>query len=442
MKNANEHATVVHARDRWPKGVVTLLAAALLVAGCDSTPTEPGLTIDAAEQAAAVQEVWSDLPSSMELEAEAWTVVEADAVEGEAAFAILDAGDLAAEAGAATDLGAEEDADRLAEAADSLALRGFLAALGPQTADAVLDRIERARARLRARFGATVGGELAVHLADADAELDLAADARAASDHAGVLYHAGRASDALRWLDPEAKAKAAVARAWVLLDYAQRLAGDDPEAPIARALARANQLCVAARAAVDADRWRVAVLEARACARLSRAVIARLGAGVDPDLLAERAEEAVSHAAGLLERATEMAGAEPEPRVEELLSEAEALLGRAEVALEEARFRAAIGLSIESSARSLRVLRILWDGDPSPYELRAIAAVEVGLALEARGDSKIGDDTSPEIVETDQRADALLREAEEALASGAYRVAWVKARTAVAVYTRILLALA
>ena len=442
MDDAHRHQTGVHSRARIRVGSGLLILSLVLAGACDTSPTDPGDTVDAAAQAAAVQEVWTDLPSSSDLEAEAWVAVEAETVSGDAALAILDAGELATESALALDLGEDADADRLGDAADALALKGYLAALGPATADRVLDGVLAARAHLRQRFGANVGGDLAAYLAEADAELEMALDARAESDHAGVLYHAGRASDAMRWLDPQAKAEAAVARATVLLDYAIRLAGDDPEDPIARALNAAGQFCTAAGAALERELWRVAVIEARACARLSRAVIVRLGGGIDEDVLAERAEQAVDHASALLERAIEMAGDDASARIEGLLADAEALLERSRVALEEARFRAAIGLAIESSARSLRVIRLLSDHDGSAVELRASAAVEVALAMEARVDEQITDATSPEIIEADARADALVREAEAALEAGSYREAWANARAAVSIYVRILLALA
>jgi hypothetical protein len=428
-----------HPRLRVAPGL--LILGALLAAGCDTSPTEPGTTLDAAQHAAAVQEVWTDLPSSADLEAEAWAAVESGTIAGDPASTLLDAAELATEAALAHDVGVADDAERLADTADDLARHGFLAALGSDIATRVLDGVMDARAHLARRLGPNVGGGAASYLSEADSELDLAAGARARGDHAAVLFHAGRASDALRWLDPEGKAKAAVARAHVLLDYALRLAGDDPETPIARALNRASQLCSAARAALGREQWRLAVAEARACARLSRAVIVRLAGGIDDDTLAKRAEEAVAHAGGLLERATAMAGDAPSARVAELLAEAEALLQRSEAALEEDRFRVAIGLAIESSARSLRVMRLLWDGDLPAVELRARAAVEVALAMEARVDEQITDETAPEVLEADARADALVREAEEALEAGQYREAWVKARTAVGIYARILLSL-
>lgn len=420
---------------------VAAFAAALLATGCDTLPTDPDTAIDAAREAAAVQEVWEDLPSTLEMEAETLAELDEAKLTSSAAVDLLDAGELAAEADAALEQGATEDAAALDEAADTLASRALLTVLGMDHASTLLDRVENAASRVEVRLQATASREARAHMQEAAEALIRARAARAAKDAGGTLLHAGRAADALRWLDPEGKAKAAVALAHVFLDRAQSLAGPDPESPIARALAAAQGLCNASRRAVDAENWRLAIREARACARLSRAVVARISAGIDPDLLAERAEESVSNAGALFERAVEKAGESPEARVTALLLEAEALLGRARIALEEARFRAAIGLSIESSARSLRVLRILRSDDMGPYEMRATAAVEVARVLSARVGARIDADTPPEIVEAAQRADGLLLEAEAALEDAAWRMARSKARTAIGVYVRILLVL-
>lgn len=421
---------------------VTTLAAALWATGCDTLPTDPDAAADAAAEAAAVQEVWGDLPSTLEMEAQTLASLDEATLTSSAAVDLLDAGELAAEAGAALELGASHDAAALEEAADTLASRALLAVLGMDHASTVLQRVESAANRVEARLQTTASGEAGERMREAREALARARAARATQDAGGTLLHAGRAADALRWLDPEGKAKAAVALAHVFLDRAQRLAGSAPEPPIARALAAAQGLCDASQRAVESESWSLAIREARACARLSRAVIARLSGGIDPDLLAERAEESVSNAGALFERAVEQAGESPEARVAALLDEAEALLGRARIALEEARFRAAIGFSIESSARSLRVLRILHSDDMGPYEMRATAAVEVGKALSARVAARIDGDTSPEIVEAAGRADGLLLEAEAALEDTAWRIAWSKARTAIGVYVRILLVLA
>ena len=417
------------------------LATALAVAGCDALPTDLPTTDAVTAEAAAVQEVWTQLPSTLDLETQSLTTLDQGVLSGEAAFALLDAGDLAAEAQAALDGGAEADASRLGDASDTLATRGLLATHGAVTADGVLSGVEDAAARIESALGAQLSVEARMRLAEAAAALARARAARAATDHAGTLLHATRAATALRWLDPEAKAKAAVELAFVFLDRAERLAGDDPEPPIARALAGANALCSASRQALESERWRVAVAEAHACARLSRAVIVRLAGGIDPEVLAERAEVVVANASALFERATEQAGPSPEPRIELLLGEAEAYLVRARAAFGEERWRAAIGFAGESAARSLRVLRILHSSEVSPVELRATAAVEVATRYGARVAAVIDIDTAPAIVDAALRTDALVVEARGALDAGEWRLAWSLARRAVTLYTRILLAL-
>ena len=440
MSNASRHTTRVSAGPlHTRRALLTLTATALLFAGCDQMPTEPDAVGDAAAELAAVQEVWNDLPSSLTIEAEAMSDLDGGTLSGEIAASLLDAGDLAAEADAALDLG--DDPDALDAAADTLATRSYMGSLGVNRAAAVLAAVERAMASIDARLAGNAGSEARLRLSEASEALSRARQARSAGDAGGTLMYAALAADALRWLDPETKARAAVAAATAILERAQELAGDDPEPPIARALARAEIFCQAGSRALESELWRVAVVQAHACARVARSVIVRLGGGIDPDVLAERAEEAIAHAGALLDRAVEEAGPEPEARVAALLTEAEGLLGRAEVAFDEERFRIAIGLAIESSARSLRVLRILRQDDSSPYELRATAAVEVALALSARVDAQIDDSTPQEIVEAAERTDGILAEAEAALEAGEFRTAWGLARHAIKLYVRILLAL-
>lgn len=424
-------------RRRRAPVLLTIMAVAV-AAGCDDGPTD----LTALNGTTAVQEVWTMLPSTSELEGEALEEMDSREASGLAAELILNAGDLAVEAEAAAELGADTDAGLLEEGADTLATRGLLSVFTSAEAEAVVSDVEIALARVQAGVAAGASVEVRARIAEAEHAMAAARSARTFADHAGALRHAARAAEALRWLDPEAKARAAVAAAWVLLDRAERLAGDDPEQPILRALQAARGFCVAGRAAIEAERWRLAVTEARACARIARAVIVRLAGGVDPDLLAERAAEAVAHAGALLERVTGEAGDAPEARVAELLAQAEALHAQAEVALEEQRYRVAIGLAAASSARSLWALRLIRDDLPDPYELRATTAVEVALVLSTRFDAAMsGGGTTPEIVEAVARADGLLVEAEAALEAGAWWSAWSLARTAIAVYVRVLLVL-
>lgn len=421
---------------------VAAWVATMGLAGCDALPTEPSAMSDAVAEAAAVQEAWPQIPSTLELEVQALAMLDDGTIAGEVAATLLDAGDLAVEAEVAFEAGVEQDARALESVVDTLATKSFLAVVASSDADARLADAEDAAERIAQRLGATPGPEARLRLADAAEALARARAAGDAGDHAGTLLYAARAASALRWLDPEAKARTAVVMAEAMLDRAERLAGENPEPPLARALDRAGDLCLAARTALQNERWRLAVMEAHACARISRAIIVRLAAGIDPAILAERAEEVMAHAAAILERAADRAGEDAEPRVVLLLDEAAALLVRARTALSEERWRAAIGFAAESAARSLRVLRLLHAEDVSSVEFRATVAVEVAKAYGARVAAQI-DGTTPEaIVEAAARTDALVAEAEAALEAGAWRAAWSLARRAVGLYARMLLALA
>ena len=438
MSNRNHH------RVRGPRGlVVTLMGfTALAAAGCDdTTPTNPTASGDIVA-AQSVQDVWSLLPSTEQLEVEALGILAIDGADGLAAALLFDAGDLASEADAADQDGDDTDQSRLEEAADTLATEGFFAAFDAAAAEAMIDDVEAAMASLDRELATNSDSEVRERLREAADALGDARAARARRDHARALRRAIRASDALRWLDPEAKAKAAVVAASALLERAEELAGDDAEAPITRALNVAGTFCTSARVALGAEQWRRAIADARVCARISRAVIVRLSVGIDPDVLAERAMEAVAHAGAVLERVSEQAGDSPAPRVATLLEQADGLLGRARVALDEERYRAAIGLAASSTAHSLRALRLIRDDIPDPLELRATVAMEVGLALSARAQEQIGPDTAPEIVEAAGRADGLLAEAQTAFENGEWRETVRLARHAIVIYVRILVALA
>jgi len=423
--------------------VATLMGfTALVAAGCeDTTPTDPVATDDIVA-AQSVQDVWQLLPSTEQLEVEALGILAVDGADGLSAALLLDAGDLATEADAAAVNGDGDDRARLEEAADTLATEGLFAAFGATAAASMIDDVETAMASLDAELTSSDNADVRARLNEAADALADARRARARQDYARALRRAIRASDALRWLDPEAKAKAAVVAASALLERAEELAGEAPEPPITRALNAAGAFCTSARVAVEAERWRLAIADAHACARISRAVIVRLSVDIDPEVLAERAMEAVAHAGAVFERVTEQAGDSPAPRVVTLLEEAEGLLGRARVALDEERYRAAISLAASSTAHSLRALRLIRDDIPDPLELRATTAVEVALALSARVDEQIDEDTPVEIVETAERADGLLAEAQVAFEAGEWRSALGLARHAIVIYVRLLVLLA
>ena len=433
-----------HHRARGRRGFVgTLMGFAVLAAvGCDDTSPTDATATDDIVAAQSVQDVWTLLPSTEELEVEALGLLTTEGIVGMSAALLLDAGDLAAEADAADQDGDDADQARLEEAADTLATEGFFAAFGTGVAERMISDVETAMASLETELASNRDTEVRARLAEAAGALSDARRDRARRDYARALRRAIHASDALRWLDPEAKAKAAVTAAAALLERAEELAGDDAEAPITRALNVAGTFCTSARAALEVEQWRRAIADARVCARISRAVIVRLSVGVDPEVLAERAMEAVAHAGAVLERVSAQAGDSPAPRVAILLEEAEGLLGRARVALDEERYRAAIGFAASSTAHSLRALRLIRDDIPDPLELRATVAMEVALALSARVQEQIEPDTTPEIVEAAERADNLLSEAQEAFADGEWREVVGIARQAITIYVRLLVALA
>jgi hypothetical protein len=432
----------IHERARTGRSRLVVAGLALLVTvGCSDSPTDPQ-TFEAQAAAQSVQEVWNRLPATVEAEAEALDRMATDGSPSLDAVLLLDAGELATEADAAALNDQATDAALLEAAVDSMATDGFFSVFAAGEVDAMIADVESAQAHLEADLASSRDAEVRARLDEAADGLRDAHEARARGRHARALRRALWASDQLRWLDPEAKARAAVAAASALLDRAVELAGDDPEPPIARALTAAHAFCASARAALESERWRLAVTDARACARIARAVIVRLSAGIDPEVLAQRAEDAIAHAGAVLERVSEEAGPTPEPPVGELLAEAGELLDRATIAFEEERYRAAIELAWSSTAHSLRAFRYLRDDVADPFELRATAAVEVGIALSARVDEKIGPDSPPELVEAAEHADGLLAQAQEAFDAESWREAWTLARQAIVIYVRLLVALA
>lgn len=339
---------------RWTGGLLFVL----LLAGCDGTPLDTAAGGSEAD-AVAVQEVWGLLASTAELEVRALNRLETTPASGEAAAAIFDAGELSFQAEEARSFGADGEATTLDDTVQSLLTRGLMISLGTEVAHVTLEQTDTALERLRTSLSGRGNPETLAVLAEAERELAAARSARGSGDVGATLMASARASEHARTLDPEARAQAAVAAAKELLEKAQGLAGDSPAPGIARALEKAEQHCANARQALDAGRWSVAVRQARVCARLARAVIARLSAGVDDDAVAERAEQAVAHAGDILERALEAAGDHPRPRIRDLLNQADTLLDQARRALNEERFREAIRLAAASRARSLRVLRLL-----------------------------------------------------------------------------------
>ncbi len=413
-----------------------------LLAGCDSTPTEPGA--DPAEAfRLALDAGWAHLPSTMELEVQALEGLEGTPASGEVAALLLDAGDLAAQAGSERTEGSARNAEILETAGESLLTRGLLASLGGVRAGEVLDEAQAGLDQVIAALGSTPGGEAAAGiLAEAGRDLASARATLAAGEVGEALVSAARASESTRSLDRERTATATVKAAWALLERAVRLAGPSPEAAIARALGDADASCVAAREALGMGNWGEAMTRAHRCARLARAVLARLSAGVvDEGDLTKRVEGVVAHAAALLERATAKAGSSPRPAIRQLLSEAGDLLTRAQGALADGRYRQALRYAQGSAVRSLRVLAYLDTAEGDPLELRAKAAVEAAQALAARVATVLTEDAPPEIKAVADSAAVLVREANAALQVGDWRRALARAREASTLLMRILQAL-
>src|SRR5690606_9824122 len=130
------------------------------------------------------------------------------------------------------------------------------------------------------------------------------------------------AADELRDIDPERRARAAVAAAVELLGRAKALAGPNPRPEIAALLRDAEAHCEAAERALDADRWALALREAKACATHARRVILLLAGGVDDDELEARAVALVEEAAELHARAVALAGSTPPEPVARALDQA------------------------------------------------------------------------------------------------------------------------
>jgi HEPN domain-containing protein len=185
-----------------------------------------------------------------------------------------------------------------------------------------------------------------------------------------ALGAAVEAAELLRELNPEERARAAVAAAVALLHRAIELAGPDPRPEIAEALRDAKDHCDAAKRALDAGDWEKAVREARECWEISRRVIAVLSGGIPDDGLEERAEEMVAKAADLYAQAVDVAGDDPRPAVQRALDHAHELLNKAREALGDGDFREAIRFARESASLSKRIIDALSGGGlPGPGEI-------------------------------------------------------------------------
>jgi HEPN domain-containing protein len=347
---------------RW-SGIPALpLALALVVAGCEQSPTTPVDSDDAA-LAALVVAHWDQLPSVASLEDRTVEATSQGAAHGEARALLGLASGLSGEASALRASGARAQAENVEADARALVAEAAISAFGPAFAQAVvadvagvLDELERfASSRGASRAAMDALGAAATDLEEAARSLGAGADGPA-------LAAAVAASETLRTLAPEQLARRWVMHATRLLERATRAAGADPEPPVSAWLQAAGQMLGQAISAHEAGNWNAAIAHAKNSAEKSWQVLAAvLPPPPAPDLEA-LAVRALDQAAELLARAEEKAGATPPDPVAEALDQARRLLGEARAAYDAEDYREAIRSARASAALSLRVIRILSFG--------------------------------------------------------------------------------
>jgi HEPN domain-containing protein len=343
---------------------------ALIVAGCNDSPTVPGEDLwegdGAAAAAEAVEASWNLLPSADEVQIATFQAVSVGVRKPVAERRIVESATFAVEAENARQAGNLEVAALFEAEAEAGVLAAAAEAFGPNYVSnaiaGVETAIERVEDALRDRPAA---GQAREALARARARIAQARSAEASGESAAALGAAVEAAELLREMNPEERARAAVAAAHQLLERAIELAGPDPRPEIADALREAKDHCDAAKRALDAGDWETAFREARECAKIARRVIAILSGGIPDDRLEEHAQEMVAKAAELYERAVEVAGDDPRPEVQRALDHAHELLEKAREALGDGDFREAIRLARESASLSKRIIDALSGGGPA-----------------------------------------------------------------------------
>ncbi len=156
-----------------------------------------------------------------------------------------------------------------------------------------------------------------------------------------------------------------------------------------------------------------------------------------PEQLARRW---VNHASNLLERATRMAGPNPEPPISSWLQSAEQKLGQALHFLDQGNWHVAIVHAQNSASKSWKVIEALTP-QPDISELAAQAIERAGHLLERAKELASQGDPSPEIREALERAKTLLGSARDAYAAGDHREALALARESAALSSRVIRAL-
>ncbi|HSR40593.1 MAG TPA: hypothetical protein VLL48_00435 [Longimicrobiales bacterium] len=437
----------------WSRWIgVLALVPAMILAACDAEPTDPlagtdpeaGASEVEAMAASTVEESWSALVTGEELYLETLDAVEEGAAPADALDPMLDAGAYAAEVEDGSDSDEEPLADEMEGLMEESYLDAAIAVRGDALPDEVIAGVESTLAELDLALGGRdLPPEVADRMREARDALDDARTAAARGQRARALRHATRGAAALRDLHPRRRATALVRIANRLLERAIELAGPEPDGEVAAALRLAEEACGRAEEALEAEAWRVAVRSALRCGRISLRVIAFLAGGVSDDVLADRVEAIVERAAGFYERAVEIAGPDPGPRIEEALALAEGLLTRAREALAAEEWRRAVHLARRSAAISRRVIAAVrrgWDGDRVTD--RITDAVQTANDMLDRVTDLVGDDPDPEVEEMLDRATGLVDEANQALGAERWRIAFHKALHAMGVLWRIVVMIA
>lgn len=392
----------------WRVLGLALIPAGLL-AGCDGTPaSDQGME---AEVVQALQQVvlqeWEHLPLDAEVESRV-----RDVLGGSDPWLVAWSGVLAGEGQRAGAQGQGGAALLLEGEGRRMVAGAAVEALGPAWATGVVAGVAATLSRLD---GVAVGRL-------PSAEEALLARARAAmtaagrsGDQAEALAGALEASESMRMLAPEAAAAAAIRVASRLLDRAREAAQGTPR--FDEALASASDHLVAAQVAFDAERWKVAVAEARSSFAISRRVLGAVGMGEPPTTTAEAAERALEMATALYVEAEAAVGGGTETQLR-LLAEARSLLDEAQNEYAAGDYRDAVRLAVRSGAISRRLIHSAKP--PSGGEDAAIRAIAVATELYNTAQEKLAGGGSAAQKEALVRAGRLLDAAREALEAKDY----------------------
>lgn len=327
--------------NRLKRGIT--LIGVVLLAACEQTPVEPqpdaGLQ-PGASAAEAIDASWDLLTTEEDVYLET-----------------LDA------LGAQPDAAAEAVIMGAGDAGQDGTIEASLVVMGADFAARTVSDVELVVSRVDAAVAnGRVDVETRRSIEQARSDVEQARAALSRGEDGDALRAALSAADDLRHVDPERRATELVQNALRLLDKAKELAGPNPRPEIAEILRVADTHCDAAARALDAENWELALREAIDCAAAARRVIALLSGGVPSDRLEARAKALVAHAEELYQRAVDLAGDDPEPKVERALDKAGEFLRDAKDALHQEDWREAVRLARESIGISQRVIDYLNGG--------------------------------------------------------------------------------